>query len=154
MNSKDYCGYTVWDDGTVIGKRTGKPLKQCVDKQTGYCKFRLWINGKHATSSVHTLVAKLFLPNIYGKPTVDHKDKNRTNNSLYNLRWATYEEQRRNTGINSNNTSGIKGVSYDKSRFRWIAHMAVYGKKLQKRFKSKDDAIAQRLEWEKKYIYQ
>ena len=151
MNCKDYHGYVVWDNGTVIGKRLRKPLKSSFDKKTGYYKLRLWVNGGHHTTSLHTLVAKLFLPNIYGKPSVDHKDQNKTNNSLYNLRWATRSQQIHNTGVRSTNTSGVKGVGWSKDRFRWTAHMGINGKNLQKRFKTKEEAIAQRLEWEKIY---
>lgn len=34
-----------------------------------------------------------FLPNYECKPTVEHIDNNRINNKLYNLKWATHQEQ-------------------------------------------------------------
>ena len=45
---------------------------------------------------VHRLVAETFLQNLEGKPQVDHKDRNRSNNCVENLRWATRSENRRN----------------------------------------------------------
>lgn len=42
---------------------------------------------------VHRLVAKEFIPNIENKHSVDHFDKNRSNNNVENLRWATSKEQ-------------------------------------------------------------
>lgn len=38
-------------------------------------------------------MAEAFIPNPDSKPTIDHIDGNRANNSLDNLRWATYSEQ-------------------------------------------------------------
>lgn len=45
---------------------------------------------------VHRLIAETFLENPDDKPTVDHIDRNRENNRLDNLRWATYKEQQLN----------------------------------------------------------
>lgn len=44
------------------------------------------------TYHIHRLIAQTFLPNFYGKKTVNHKDGNRLNNRLYNLEWATTNE--------------------------------------------------------------
>lgn len=44
----------------------------------------------------HRLVAETFLPNPEAKPEVDHRDRNRSNNCVDNLKWATKEENRRN----------------------------------------------------------
>ena len=45
---------------------------------------------------VHRLIAEAFLENPEGKPTVDHIDRNRENNRLENLRWASYWDQQQN----------------------------------------------------------
>lgn len=151
MNFKEHHGYKIYDNGTVIGKRFGKPLKLATNKQ-GYLYFIMCIDGKKTTKQVHRLVAELFLPNFYGKPTVDHIDRNTTNNSLYNLRWATRTEQNHNTKIRSSNTSGSKGVHYHKCDDNWRATIGINGKKIQKRFKTKELAIIQRKEWELEFI--
>jgi hypothetical protein len=149
MNFKEYHGYKVYEDGTVIGK-FGKPLKPSLNPK-GYLHCCIYINGKRKTKGVHRLIAELFLPNYYGKPSVDHIDRNRTNNSLFNLKWASFSEQSLNTKIRSNNTSGVKGVSHHKASKNWYAIININGKQLQKNFKSKEDAIEQRLAWEKEY---
>lgn len=48
------------------------------------------------TKQLHRLVAEAFVPNPEGKPCVDHIDGDRQNNSLDNLRWVSYSENRIN----------------------------------------------------------
>ena len=48
---------------------------------------------------VHRLMAETFLPNPHNKPTVDHIDRNPSNNFLSNLRWATQSEQNENSAL-------------------------------------------------------
>ena len=49
------------------------------------------------TYIVHRLIAEAFLQNPDNKPTVDHINRNRADNWIYNLRWATSQEQRENS---------------------------------------------------------
>lgn len=58
---------------------------------------QLWYNKK--LYYVHRLMAETFLPNPQGKPTVDHIDRNPSNNFLSNLRWATQSEQNENSAL-------------------------------------------------------
>jgi hypothetical protein len=55
-------------------------------------------NGKNY--SVHRMVAETFLENPNNYQTVDHIDRNRLNNDVTNLRWASYSMQMRNTSQN------------------------------------------------------
>jgi len=54
---------------------------------------------------------------------IDHRDRSRSNNRLSNLRLATHAENRRNSGMQSNNISGVKGVGYNKDTGKWIARV-------------------------------
>ena len=61
---------------------------------------------------------------MYGKwppELLDHVNGNRTDNRLVNLREATRAENNRNRGMSGNNTSGFKGVTYNKDRNKWQA---------------------------------
>ncbi|MAO65071.1 MAG: hypothetical protein CL666_08725 [Balneola sp.] len=48
--------------------------------------------GRGNYFTVHTLVAKHFIPNPDNKPEVNHKDGNKLNNFYKNLEWATHQE--------------------------------------------------------------
>lgn len=61
----------------------------------GYCKVTLSKGGKLKTFQVHRLVAMAFIPNPENKPEVNHIDgKNKSNNKISNLEWATKAENK------------------------------------------------------------
>ena len=80
-------GYTIYPDGTIIGKR-GKPLNPRTNGW-GYKILTLLIDGKPITYSVHRLVALMYVPNPFYYREVDHIDGDKSNNSFENLRWCT-----------------------------------------------------------------
>lgn len=51
----------------------------------------------------------------------DHIDRNRLNNQKNNLRVCTVSENQHNKGMNSDNKSGYKGVSWDAKNNKWRA---------------------------------
>lgn len=63
-------------------------LRGCINKG-GYRHVSI---AKHHYS-VHRLVCETFLENPENKPTVDHINRDKNDNRLCNLRWATYSEQ-------------------------------------------------------------
>jgi hypothetical protein len=67
-----------------------------VKTKNGYLTTALSKEGKRKSFKIHRLLAEHFIPNPENKPTVDHIDRNKSNNSLDNLRWATYLEQVKN----------------------------------------------------------
>lgn len=62
----------------------------------GYYRLPLCKYGKIKYYYIHRLVAEAFINNFENKPTVDHIDRNKSNNCVSNLRWATYKEQIQN----------------------------------------------------------
>lgn len=59
---------------------------------------------------------------------IDHINGDCGDNHLENLREANRSEQMRNTKRPSHNTSGFKGVSWEKRRRKWRAYIKTNGK--------------------------
>lgn len=59
---------------------------------------------------------------------VDHIDGDGLNNRRSNLRLATLQQNNQNARISIRNTSGVKGVSWDKRGQKWQAFIAADGK--------------------------
>ena len=74
-------------------KLNGKELKLQMDKG-GYAIVRLSKNGIYKMMKVHRLVADAFLPNPDNLPQVHHKNHDRKDNRVHNLKWVTSAEQR------------------------------------------------------------
>lgn len=60
---------------------------------------------------------------------IDHINGNQSDNRLHNLREATRADNNHNTGINSNNRSGIKGVSWCTDKARWVVQIGLNGRR-------------------------
>ena len=92
-NVKSKERYTKQRNGMSLRKE--KMLKQQKDKK-GYLYVRLYNENCWKYFKVHILVAKTFIPNFFNEPTVDHIDRNKENNDVDNLRWASYIVQANN----------------------------------------------------------
>lgn len=85
---------------------------------------------------------------------IDHIDRDPSNNHLDNLRLVSRIQNMTNSGMHKTNKSGICGVSkYHNGPYTyWRASIAVtrhtVTKRIAKAFKTQEEAIAQRKEWE------
>ena len=89
---EDYPNYEVSSFGNIKNKTTNKILKSSLNC-SGYYRYTLINNIKQKTVLAHRIVAETFIQNPENKPTVNHKDRNKINNNLENLEWATHLEQ-------------------------------------------------------------
>lgn len=85
-------------------------LKPRVNKY-GYVSISLYKNGKGRTFNIHRLVAKAFIMNPINLPIVNHRDENRTNNSVHNLEWCTYKY---NNEYNDRKKRAVAHTDYSK----------------------------------------
>lgn len=129
-----YDNYEVSTLGQVRNKKTGHATFGSLNDQ-GYLRVSL----EKKTHNVHRLVALAFLENPNNYPTVDHKDRIKTNNNLTNLQWASREMQNQNRDcvLNANNICLRKDGQYKVDiRRNNIRH--------QKCFKTEEEAILYR----------
>jgi hypothetical protein len=74
---------------------------------------------------------------------IDHVDGNGLNNQKNNLRVCTCEQNHWNRHrLNSNNTSGYRGVSWDKKTNKWLVRVGYDGKRVYGGlFENRDSAV-------------
>ncbi len=87
----------------------------------GYPRRSTWINKKAIAVYMHSEVWSRHNGPIPEGLTVDHKDQDTWNNRIDNLRLATISQQGFNKGLQSNNESGYKGVSFEASSGKYKA---------------------------------
>jgi len=149
MEINDFPNYLIYDDGRVWSKprkdssgkpRKGRFLKHAKNKK-GYHRVHLSRDGESKHFYVSRLVAIHYIPNPDGKPDVDHIDRDKDNNHISNLRWATEQENQDNRGMYRSNTSGHKYISYYTRDDFWIFRYQKKGHKVSKSFKTKQEAL-------------
>lgn len=99
-------------DGELYWKKRNQKKAGCVNSEN----YRhIVINNKLYKS--HRLIFMMHYG--YMPEFIDHIDNNRLNNKIENLREATKQQNSWNRKINTNNKSGVKGVSWCKLTKKW-----------------------------------
>lgn len=118
-------GRWKWLERTSNRVRVGDEAG-CIDTFYGY--RMIGVDGKIYLSAN---LAWLYMRGEWPpKKGVDHKDGNRLNDMWANLRSATPSEQQCNRGVQSNNSSGYKGVHFHPQNEKWRARIAVNGRQV------------------------
>lgn len=102
--------------------------------------FRLYSYDKHKVklTLLHRLIVGIA---DHDKKVVDHINGNTLDNRKCNLRICSQAENSRNAKIGKNNTSGYKGVYWDKFNNKWVAQIKInYKHKNLGRYLEKEDA--------------
>ena len=85
--------YEVSDLGRVKSLKHGKDKILKPQKDTsGYLQVGIRKYGQRKFLLVHRLVAEAFIPNSQGLDTVNHKDEDKTNNTVSNLEWMSMKD--------------------------------------------------------------
>lgn len=120
--------------GQILVKAAGEDAGSSVGN---YGYFQMGLFGVRYLN--HRVIWVLFHGSIDPEMQIDHKDGNRGNNSIDNLRLVTSDINSRNQSVHCNNTTGATGVSRmstNKGRYHYyIAHWNAFnGKQKQKCF--------------------
>lgn len=94
---------------------------QNTSSPTWYASGR--VNGEH--TYMHRIIM-----NCPRGTIVDHENGDGLDNRRSNLRLSTRSQNTANSLIYSTNTSGFKGVSWNKSMRKWEANISINGKKI------------------------
>lgn len=119
--------YQQWPKGHEIGWNSGD----------GYIKVKLFGEYEYA----HRIAWAIH----YGewpKSKIDHKNRNRSDNRICNLRLADNSQNGANQSLRSDNTSGKKGVTWNSRRRKWQAQIQYKGIRKAGYFDSIEDAAA------------
>jgi hypothetical protein len=135
-------GIFTWIKPTSNRVKLGS-VAGCLDKDGS--RFVIRINKE--LYLLHRL-AWLYVYGDFPINVIDHINGNSKDNRIDNLRACSQSENAWNSRKHKDNTSGHKGISYDKSRNKWAVRIMTNGKlKCIGRFFSIDGAvIAMKLE--------
>jgi hypothetical protein len=101
------------------------------DKRTQYAIRRYRVNGKQKRDRMHRVILSRMLGReLLPSEEVDHINLNGLDNRRNNLRLATRFQNAHNMGLQKNNTSGYKGVSWDKNHCKWFSKITVNKKQI------------------------
>ena len=101
--------------GSIFMRRWSGKILQFILSDQGYHKISLHKNQTYKLVLVHRLVAMAFIEPVEGKHTVDHSNRNKLDNRVSNLRWATTKEQNQNKSYKLS-ASGHKYIYFNKER--------------------------------------
>lgn len=96
-----------------------------------------------------------FYADMGKRPSPKHSIDRKDNNKGYypeNCKWSTQSEQNRNQRLSNRNTSGHKGVDWDKRSSKWCSRITVNRKTIHLGYYGKlEDAVDARKKGEEKY---
>lgn len=113
-------GELFWKVPTCSNMKVGQPAGSNDSK--GYKQ----ISFKGKVYRLHRII--FLMHHGYMPDFVDHIDGNKKNNRIENLRPTDKSKNNWNAKTRSDNTSGFKGVSFNKQSNRWFGYIMKHGK--------------------------
>lgn len=121
-----------YKDGGLYWKQCKGFRNRHIGQKAGYIAtradgYKCWvIRIKNKQLLEHRII--FMLHHGYMPKEIDHINNNSLNNKIENLREASTTENQQNATVRTDNTSGIKGVSWDKRNKKWKVQAKVNGK--------------------------
>jgi hypothetical protein len=108
----------------------------CFDRYA--VRNQLFTDGRKARLYMHRFIMKP-VPGM----DIDHINRNKLDNRRLNLRVCMPAQNQMNMPLSRANTSGHRGVTWDRSRSKWLAHISANGRYYHLgRFERIEDAAA------------
>ena len=98
--------------GSIAGGVSGEGYRRIMVRGTRYAEHRL---------------AWLYVYGDWPSGEIDHINRKKDDNRIANLRDVTRSQNQQNASLQRNNTSGFRGVSWNKRDKRWFAYIRVNG---------------------------
>ncbi len=117
--------YIYYPDRNIFSKKLNRYLKFRKNKY-GYLNFRDYNDKKF--KYVHRLIYEKFVGKIPKGLQINHKNNIRDDNRLENLEVVNHQKNIQYQLLSKNNTSGYKGICWDKASNKWRA-LIQYNKK-------------------------
>ena len=145
------------DKGDYVEIHFEKGQMAFIDKED-YKKVSSYYWGINSQGYLHSRIkGKLVRLHLfildYPFKTVDHINRNKLDNRKSNLRECEQKENTKNMSVKKNNSSGVSGVSFNKSTGKWRARIMVDRKEISLgHYTSFEQAVKARREGEFKYF--
>jgi hypothetical protein len=114
--------YFEYRDGILYWKKPRKGIK-VGDAAGGFSSHHHRVSLNRQTMQTHRAI--FLMHHGWVPATLDHIDNNPLNNRIENLRPATKSQNACNSKKPKNNTSGVKGVFWNKRRQTWGARIVI-----------------------------
>jgi len=150
----EWCDYLDYKDGKLIWKNVNpNPYRKngdeagSISSTTGY----IYVCVGGVSRAAHSIIWEMHHGPIPKGMVNDHINHNRLDNRIENLRLVSIQDNNKNRGITELNTSGVVGVSWDKSRSKWFAFIK-HDRKMKNlgRYECFDAAVKARKDAERK----
>ena len=116
-------GVIFWRKSRGLAKSGESAVHKHEINSRGGAKYKVISFGRRRWL-LHRLIWTYVHGEIPDGMVVDHIDGNTNNNSIKNLRLASKSESSFNKGMFKNNTSGVKGVYWDKRNKKWMLYVS------------------------------
>lgn len=122
--------YYINNVGDIYSVVKGGLLTERLDRK-GYKTAVIYTDSGNKTKKVHRLMAEAFLPNPENLIDVNHKNGIPGDNSIENLEWVSRRENLSHRYFGKKTTSKYVGVSFDKSKNKWVCQFGLSGDKIK-----------------------
>lgn len=142
-------GRLYWRNPRASNKRPGDEAG--CEFKNGATSYRI-VNIAKQLYLTHRIVWVMAHGSLGDDELIDHRDRDGLNNKIGNLRLADRRLNAVNSKTRVDNTSGVRGVSFDRARDKWSARIVVKGRYVHLgRFDEFEAAIAARAAGEAKF---